>query len=215
MLYGCEEWANTHLQSFAKSMRKYMKSYLPQLDSSTIRFSIAWSTLFGIFRNMIYLCELPQINNCRGETYSSSDVNAVSDSVDIDMVVMTGVIEVWSPIDPHSGVTARVKSMTPVRLHVSRAGEVAVHSHRRIRGGGIEQRRHHRHGSRNRSHWCHVGNTLAACRSLVKHESTRCGGLETMVDNRIHSVLLRSTKPGRRLIESARRMKPTWPLGVL
>lgn len=56
----CEEWANTHLQSLAKSMRKYMKSYLPQLDSSTIRFSIAWSTLLGIFRNMIYLCELPR-----------------------------------------------------------------------------------------------------------------------------------------------------------
>lgn len=31
----------TYLQSFAKSMRRYMKSYLPQLDSSTILFNIA------------------------------------------------------------------------------------------------------------------------------------------------------------------------------
>jgi hypothetical protein len=30
-----------------------MKSYFPKLDSSTISLSMAWSTLFGILRNMI------------------------------------------------------------------------------------------------------------------------------------------------------------------
>ena len=30
----------TYLQSFAKSIRKYIKSYLPQLDSSIILFNM-------------------------------------------------------------------------------------------------------------------------------------------------------------------------------
>ena len=41
-----------YLQLLEKSMRRYMKSYLPKLDSSTISFSIAWSTLFGMLRSM-------------------------------------------------------------------------------------------------------------------------------------------------------------------
>lgn len=44
---------STYLQSLAKSMRRYMKSYLPQLDSSMMRLSIAWSTLLGMLRSMI------------------------------------------------------------------------------------------------------------------------------------------------------------------
>ena len=47
------ELTGTHLQSFWKSILRYMKSYLPQLDSSTITFNICWSTLLGMLRNMI------------------------------------------------------------------------------------------------------------------------------------------------------------------
>lgn len=45
----------TYLQSLAKSILKYMKSYFPQLDSSMIRLSMAWSTLFGMFRSIIWI----------------------------------------------------------------------------------------------------------------------------------------------------------------
>ena len=42
----------TYLQLLEKSIRRYMKSYLPKLDSSTISFNIAWSTLLGMLRSM-------------------------------------------------------------------------------------------------------------------------------------------------------------------
>ena len=44
----------TYLQLFEKSMRRYMKSYFPKLDSLTIPFSSVWLSLFGMFRSITF-----------------------------------------------------------------------------------------------------------------------------------------------------------------
>ena len=145
---------------------------------------MAWSTLLGMFRSMIYigellrlLCKLPG----RG-TYRGPDVDAIPDAVDIDVIVMTGVAVERGPVDS-LGTRA-----TSIRLHASGTGEV-IHRHRGSRRRGIVQRAHDGHASGHGGYLCHVGNALAACRGAIAHELIRRCKWEPVIDNRIHSVL--------------------------
>lgn len=145
---------------------------------------MAWSTLLGMFRSMIYMCELlyALCRKLARVTYRGPDVNAVPDAVDIDMVVMTGVVVERGSVDPLSARAAAVL------LHASWAG-VVTHRHGSRRRRGIVQRPHGGHASGHGGHLCHVGKALAARRSAVGHELIRCCNWEIVVDNRIHGVL--------------------------
>jgi hypothetical protein len=145
---------------------------------------MAWSTLLGMFRSMIYpgkplrlLYRLPA-----RETYRGPDVNAIPDSVDIDVIVMTGVAVERGPVDSLGTRAAAI------RLHASGTGEV-THRHRGRRRRGIVQRSHNGHASGHGGYLCHVGNALAACRGAIAHELIRRCKWEPVIDNRIHGVL--------------------------
>lgn len=78
----------TYLQSLAKSIRRYMKSYLPKEETSTIFFKRGWSTLFGILRSMIYR-DVRGDGDARegGRTYGSSHVTSGDELVEVNNVV--------------------------------------------------------------------------------------------------------------------------------
>jgi hypothetical protein len=78
-------------------------------------------------------------------TYRGPDVDAVSDAVDIDVIVMAGVVEERDPVDTHGALATGV--LAPIWMDASRAGEVAVHCHRRVRGRRIEQGPHDGHAA--------------------------------------------------------------------
>ena len=82
------------MQSLAKSIRKYMKSYLPQLDSSTILLSIAWSTLFGMFRNIIFCLLVYHHLKESISTHRGPNVNALPNAIDVHVVMMTSSVVV-------------------------------------------------------------------------------------------------------------------------
>jgi hypothetical protein len=81
--HGQIAWVTTYLQSLAKSMRRYMKSYFPQLDSSIILLSMAWSTLLGIFRSIIYT------RSAGNRIYMADDLTVVRTSIPSRMRVMS------------------------------------------------------------------------------------------------------------------------------
>lgn len=99
----------TYLQSFAKSIRRYIKSYLPQLDWSIMSLSIAWLTLFGMFRSMIYFISIDRGDH-KLQTYSGPDINAFSDPMDIYLVVMTARNMVRRPVHSHGILAAIIRS---------------------------------------------------------------------------------------------------------
>lgn len=100
---------DTHLQSFAKSMRKYMKSYFPQLESSIIRFSIAWSTLFGIFRSMICQSIRGRQHEAGGRySYRGADINSLPYPIYVNMIVVRRYIVIRGPINTHCILSASI-----------------------------------------------------------------------------------------------------------
>lgn len=78
----------TYLQSLAKSIRRYIKSYRPKEETSTIFFKRGWSTLFGMLRSIIYR-DVRADGDARegGRTYGGSHVTSGDELVEVNNVV--------------------------------------------------------------------------------------------------------------------------------
>lgn len=102
----------TYLQSLAKSIRKYMKSYRPKEETSTIFLRRGWSTLLGMFLNMIYQ-DVRAHGDARqnGRTYGGPDVTSGNKLVDVN-----DVVEAARSTTVAARTSARVKTTKPVQV---------------------------------------------------------------------------------------------------
>jgi hypothetical protein len=95
-----------------------------------------------MLRNMIYASQSRSLEKPE-TTYRGSDVNPITDTVDINVIMVIRSVVELRPVDPH-GVLAAILQAS-VRLNPSWADEVVVHHHG-TRGRGVRGS-HDRHST--------------------------------------------------------------------